>query len=357
MNVHIIPNEKFTQNFIEFINRNFDINDHFFYIYKEGTEFIHQSYKNVKYVNSLINSIDLLMVEDDKIFIHGFYSSKIIRFLTMRISQINVKRLVIIIWGADLYNGYFILNTKGLHLRTRINELLKKRFIRKASCFMTFAAPDFELLCKRFETSGKQFDCLYPSSIDVDTLDNLKKNKKENSRLRIMVGNSATITNQHIEMLEILTRFAGENIEIICPLSYGNKEYAEEIERFGKLKFGDKFNAIKEYLNPEKYSEFLNSVDVAVFNNNRQQATANIEILSYLGKKVYVRSDTTTWGHYVERDKCAIFDTLKIKSMEFNEFKRIEEDNIKINVSYFSRIWNEAYIKKLWEDVIKYEIN
>lgn len=48
-------------------------------------------------------------------------------------------------------------------------------------------------------------------------------------------------------------------------------------------------------MNPEEYCSFLSEMDVAVFNNNRQQGMANIALLANLGTKVFIRNDTSMW--------------------------------------------------------------
>ena len=99
----------------------------------------------------------------------------------------------------------------------------------------------------------------------------------------------------------------------------------------------------------------LSQIDIAVFNHNRQQATANIEILSYLGKKLFIRSDTTTWDHYVIRDRCSFYDTKLIENMTYDDFVSFSEKSIKNNVAYFRKIWDLNYVKSLWDNVMEFE--
>ena len=183
------------------------------------------------------------------------------------------------------------------------------------------------------------------------------KQKQKNSsidKFRILLGNSATETNQHKEALDMLSRFKNREIEIICPLSYGDTTYASNIISYGVQIFGNKFIPITKYMSTNEYCELLNSVDIAVFNHNRQQGTGNIEILAYLGKKIFLRSDTTTWNHYVERDHCNFFDTKNILYMSFNEFVDINPDLLVVNELYFRKIWDINYIKSLWDKVLYY---
>jgi len=111
---------------------------------------------------------------------------------------------------------------------------------------------------------------------------------------------------------------------------------------------------LASHMDIDEYTRLLNSVDIAIYNNNRQQATGNIEILGFLGKKIFVRSDTTTWEHYVDRDDCRFFDTTGLASMDFLDFIKLSEDAREYNYNYFSRIWDELYLKELWDRVFEY---
>lgn len=50
----------------------------------------------------------------------------------------------------------------------------------------------------------------------------------------------------------------------------------------------------------EKYLEFLGQIDIAVFAHKRQQAMGNTISLLGLGKKLFLRSDTTQWQYLVD---------------------------------------------------------
>ncbi len=69
-----------------------------------------------------------------------------------------------------------------------------------------------------------------------------------------------------------------------------------EVIEYGYKYFGDKFKPILEYINYDKYMEFLTTIDVAVFYHNRQQGVGNILLLSYLCKKVYIKKETGTYN-------------------------------------------------------------
>lgn len=354
MNIHVIANEKFTKMFIEFISSKYNSEENIVYVYNCEGDVNYKNSINIQCIDDL-NQVKLKLLNGNgKLFIHAFYDRKIIRFLFKNIRKLKNNRLVLIAWGADIYDNQFLLQDGKLHLKTRFYEFLKKRIIKSCNLFMTFACADYDVIKHNYGGKGIQFDCLYPSNADIALLDKLKQKKSSIDKFRILLGNSATETNQHKEVLDMLSRFKNREIEIICPLSYGDTAYASNIISYGVQLFGNKFIPITKYMSINEYCELLNSVDIAVFNHNRQQGTGNIEILAYLGKKIFLRSDTTTWKHYVERDHCIFFDTKNIPYLSFNEFVNINPDLLVVNELYFRKIWDINYIKSLWDKVLYY---
>ncbi len=352
MNIHIISNDKFAAKFVWLIDEMYPKASNIVYVYSNDGKKKDIISPNVKYIDKY-DEIDFnLLSKNEKIFIHGFYNTSLVRFLYFRCRFITSEQLVLIIWGAELYDDRAELKEPGLHIKRRINEIIKRGLVKRCNKFMTFAYSDFDLICKWYGARGRQFDCIYPTNADVSLLNKLLNEHKENEKTTILLGNSATLSNQHLPALERLQVFSDRNIVVLCPLSYGDMEYAEKVCDYGHKVLGEKFRPIKEYMSVEDYSELLNSVDIAVFNNNRQQATGNIEILAYLNKKIYIRSDTTTWKHYVQRDNCKFYDALKISSMSFEKFISVNNNDTEFNHNYISKVWDEMEIKKLWDTVL-----
>ena len=354
MNIHLMSNDKFAAKFVWLIDNMYQKGTNIVYIHSNVGKEKNIKSNNVRYIDSF-KEVDFgLLNSGDKLFVHGFYNTALVRFLCFHSRKIDKNQLVLIVWGADLYDARAALHEPGVHLKIRINESFKRRLIKRCNKFMTFACADFDLICKWYGACGKQFDCIYPTNADIGLLDELMVEKKGiNSDIKVLLGNSATLSNQHISALDQLKKFSNEKMRIVCPLSYGDMEYAKEVIEYGKKLFGDDFIPIKEFMSSEDYSKLLNSVDIAVFYNNRQQATGNIEILAYLGKKIYIRSDTTTWKHYVERDECAFYDALNIKSLEYDDFINNNRDGIDYNHNYIKKVWDVVEIKRLWDEVMR----
>ncbi len=354
--VHIIPAEKFTNPFIEFARKELTEYYHIFYIYRDFASYGFENSENcgVKIICSRklnMKNMKKYLVETDIIVIHSLSVEASCLFISnLRL----LKKSAVVIWGGEIYAHKVIPNSYVRRMKWLLKEELKKRCFSKVPLLLTFASNDYLLAQQYYNATGKQLDILYPSTVDISLLDKYIREKKENSEVFIMVGNSATRTNNHIDALNKLSAYKNNRIKIIVPLSYGDRCYAEEVIARGKEIFGNKFIPITDFYAPDDYAKLLSTIDVAVFYNDRQQATGNIEILSYLGAKMYLRTDTTMWTFYHDSQKCVFFSAFDIGEVSFEDFIQYNREDYLTNKEYFLRIWDNNYLKKLWENVISF---
>lgn len=107
----------------------------------------------------------------------------------------------------------------------------------------------------------------------------------------ILIGNSASFENNHLELFELLAgSFDLEGRKLVTPLSYGNPWYAEKVIAEGSRLFGDQFVPLTDFLPKEQYIEILDSCDHVFMNHLRQQALGNICIMMLKGAKIYLNS-------------------------------------------------------------------
>lgn len=85
------------------------------------------------------------------------------------------------------------------------------------------------------------------------------------------------------------------------------EDYKDKVVNEGKRIFDDKFNPLLDFMDLQEYLEILNKIDIAIFNHKRQQAVGNITSLLGFGKKVYIRSDITTW-EFCKVHELKVFD-------------------------------------------------
>jgi len=114
----------------------------------------------------------------------------------------------------------------------------------------------------------------------------------------ILVGNSATVTGNHIEALDLLHQFGVNDRQIIAPLSYGNEQYAQRLTEVGIDYFGDNFEALMNFMPVENYVATIKKCGYVIMNHVRQQAVGNIVIMLYLGARIFVRQENPVYAFF-----------------------------------------------------------
>lgn len=117
------------------------------------------------------------------------------------------------------------------------------------------------------------------------------ENKKVNGK-NILIGNSATDTNNHLEVFDLLKDIKIEDsVKVVCPLSYGNEKYKKLIVEIGKNEFKDSFDPLVDFIDIDSYINKIISCRVVIMNHVRQQAFGNIITMLYLGAKIFLRKE------------------------------------------------------------------
>lgn len=347
--VHIVNRDKFTVGYINFMKKMSGY-DHIFFIHKEGWELHLESDENIFFVstyNDLSKKIYNMYLKDaDLIIISGFFFWKeMYPFIRHSI----FKKTYIHLWGGDFY---CLKSNKSF--KERVINRIKKYLLSNAGGVINLISNDYIELCKYCTPKGKHF--LAPMCGDgtaQELVSSLRLSEKSRNPISIIVGNSATETNQHFDILKGLSRFKDENIEIVCPLSYGCTEYADSVIQFGTKIFGNKFVPLLKYMDKKMYYEYIAKSCVAVFNNNRQQAMGNINAALGLGCKVYIRSDAPMWEEYYKKRKYEVFKVEDIDSMTFDEFVRISDEQIAANQKRYIKSSDYNVFVKQWTDVFE----
>jgi hypothetical protein len=108
------------------------------------------------------------------------------------------------------------------------------------------------------------------------------------SARNILLGNSATPENNHLEAMRLIVGAVGNDRRIICPLSYGIPAYAGLVADEGARLFGDRFVPLRDFMATAQYLDMLRGCSVAAMNHLRQQAMGNIILMLWLGARVFL---------------------------------------------------------------------
>ena len=160
--------------------------------------------------------------------------------------------------------------------------------------------------------------------------------------LNVWLGNSDTETNNHLDAIDTLKHFRNNDIKIICPLSYGvNPKYGDLISTKGNLIFDKKWVSIREFMPYDKYVALFKDINVVIMNHNRTQASGNIFVFVKMGKKIFLKRQSTLFQLLINAD-ILVFDANIIKDLSFEEFsKPLTDEQIQSNIEKISALFSE----------------
>ena len=190
-------------------------------------------------------------------------------------------------------------------VKVRRKKPTKGQLISKALKKATFCGilyrEEFENMQRITKQNFKFFHfCFYPIELMLSD-----RNTRINGN-NILIGNSASKTNNHLEAFQKLQSFRLSQQKIIVPLSYGDKQYAQEINRRGKENFGDDFDGILDFMPLKIYNSYVQSCGIVIMNHYRQQAVGNVLVMLWMGAKVFL-DERNTLFHYLKRIGIKVF--------------------------------------------------
>jgi hypothetical protein len=129
------------------------------------------------------------------------------------------------------------------------------------------------------------------------TEDVFERGPPEMSGPDVLVGNSATASNNHADAFAWLAGRIG-NRRIVVPLSYGSVGYGTRVAALGAQLFGDRFDALRDWMPIDAYNERIRRCGFVVMNHRRQQAVGNIGAALFKGATVYLRRENPLFAYY-----------------------------------------------------------
>lgn len=343
MIIHIIPAEKFVDRAIQLFEKAVP-KQNVFYIFSQeanGTDLDLVKSKESKYVIKIPfdtkwwkkGFIDFKKYKH--IFLHNLYSPQNIYF-ARKTPKALIKHSMI--WGHEFYGFKPFWNKENCgKLTSKLNDQLQatnessndgkkipnknkfqylvnrswklltdkeysvckptvanRREAFKASNFIhTHVKTDFKNVQKTFELNAKW------SNFSYYTVEDYEFNQSIPSPNKILVGNSATASNNHLEVFQICKKKLKNNsFEMICPLNYGDKNYAHEIEKQGELLFDNSFNALRNFLPLEEYNNIQSACGIVIMNHYRQQGAGNLIASLLFGAKVFMNKRSPLYQHF-----------------------------------------------------------
>lgn len=364
--VHICQDDKFIQLAYKQFNESKPCENKFYVFVKD----VESNLKHINFENEKINFEFIKKNSFIKILYN--YDLIVIHFLDKRFYPlINLKNrppILWIGWGGDYY---FLIQNLQLHkpitkftfipfyynYLKKIKKIVsykkikkERKLLNKIDFFSPVLKEDYDLIKNNNHNfSPKYLDWNYGN---VESLvGSYYKQKKISLGDKLLIGNSATNTNNHLDIFNILTGLEKE-LDVVLPLNYGDMKYAEIISKKAKDLFGNRVEVIEEFLPYDIYLNKLLECSNVIMGQVRQQALGNILISLYFGAKIFFFSDSVVFNFFKKKGVKVYEVTDLIREPELLD-ERLTENEIGLHREILISIWGDEIIKKKTEEVIK----
>lgn len=302
----------------------------------------------------------------DKVIIHALTDRKS-RFIEKFIAK-NIP-CYWLIWGADIYNA--ILSIRGYDIYYDKSSFTRRQklsfylnhyglyhtyfpilsFIRERITYFVTNNYEFEIIKKYIGSyiNGKLLDkgfFYYP----IDEILGKELVGKEARGNIILLGNSASLTNNHKYVIKYLTKLNLEDKKVVAPLSYaGTETYINQVCDYGKEKLKDKFIPLRTFLPLNEYNELMTQAETCVYGSWRQEAFGNILVALYLGAKVFLSKHSPLGGMFKDMGiKIYAIEKAKHNDLITSLSTKDKERNRNIIGTTYTKEKQKSIIKSIW---------
>ena len=278
--------------------------------------------KNLKQIAKRYDFSDITHIIDN------YMTMEKIDFIKLVPSEIHVCWEV---YGYDLYdqflepNGFKITNVNKKHYqkysfaRIHLSYLFKWALYVRGyrNIFLWEKNPKFRYICNRINSI--QYCCGYDAqyieefahrkipSYEVfnyslnEVLGDLKDSAFTTGK-NVLVGNSASISNNHLYILTFLQRVGiSPETKLIMPLSYGGTiMYVADVEKQYNDAFPEHVQTLRQYMPLHEYNKIFLDVNSCIMSAWRQESIGTIIMCLYLGIKVFMSNRSPLYKWLVE---------------------------------------------------------
>jgi dTDP-N-acetylfucosamine:lipid II N-acetylfucosaminyltransferase len=306
MNLHILPDSKFTEAFY--------LNMKEAGLLQNNTFVIRTNQKTLKYVKQQIPFGPLYSPEfanhtGDTSNYANVYIHQLAPLMYRWIAKNSFRELHWMSWGTDLYNLPFVKTdfyepeTRTFIKRSRfdLNKFLyivkvyltnmpfKNEAYSKVKSMLTWMSSEFQFATANIaalKAYHKYF--FYENQMPYEHIDKIiggSRTKDVSGKLKLIVGNSGTASNNHIDAIRSLQEM-GVEADLYIPVSYGESDYISFLKANTNFYKRGRIFFMDEFMDFEKYVHFLYSSDAIIMNHIRPQGYGNIFMMMYMNKPV-----------------------------------------------------------------------
>ncbi len=294
-----------------------------------------------------------LMDKYERIFLHSFSLDFMMVCIILLLHRKTLKHIYWISYGGDLYEWESAISK---NLAGSFKRNLLYSFRSSVGNFVGIFRPDILEYKRIFKSNANTFFAPYIGIQYSDAITgaenlgvSLNQKLAHNDTIRIQVGHQGNRLLHQIEIIDYLSRFKEENIEVFIPLNYGDSAYCKEVKAHAVKAFGEKAIILEDFIPLNEYYNLLTKVDIAIFYSERQIGLGNIYPLMYYGKKIFFKNPSPMYEFFSRQGvQCPFLDLNQ--EMTFDVFAK-EVDVIE-EMRFADELLSKDNLIKAWETVL-----
>lgn len=309
MNLHIAPDNTFTNKFYENLQE-LGLTENNRIIIRSGEKSLKSVKHNLPFAPLYTSQFDALAgntLDYEKVFVH-YFTPLMYRW----VARNDFQELNWMVWGGDLYNlpgldrlcyepltfEKYVRRNRSLQNRLYDAKILltqspfSKRAYAKVTTVLTWMEEEYKFALEHLPVEAQHKFFFYENQVPYHQLDSVAQPSQNSDRTVLIVGNSGSPTNNHLDAIQFLEDNRVE-ADLIVPVSYGDPHYISFLKKEIKYSFGVvKF--LERYMPFDEYVQLMASSDGLIMNSLRPQGYGNILMMMYLEKTVYLNPKNTS---------------------------------------------------------------
>ena len=322
--IHIASDEKFINSAYSQFEEIYPGENLFYLLVKETSaplKYVEKKERMVVVTNDMatLKKLPAKFSGADLICFHGlsYYSSIVLNRTPLE------HKVLWILWGMEVHNNPLLFpqrrnigeETYRAYVKKsyleKLKYLVKNRFrgilyrirnqtaspnaevvkaIQRANYCGIMYKEEFEFVQREVNPNIKHIKfCYYPIEKMLGNPEHYVNNN------HILLGNSGSVTNNHLEAFALLKRFDLTGIKVYTPLSYGDKNYIAKTVMAGETSLKGHFLPLVHFMPLHDYNNYIRQCGIVIMNHHRQQAVGNVLVMLWMGAKIYLNESNTLY--------------------------------------------------------------
>lgn len=267
--------------------------------------------------------------ESDLVILHSGHLNFLL--LSFCFNKKLLHHTILSLWGGQDCRKFKVPKEKIIFLPFGIvYEFLRKSIYKNVKAINALLESDYLQVKDAYHFNCERLVAPYPF------IPNINSDKEKHDSFNIQVCHSGSIYMNTLELLDELSIYKDENIKIYAGLSYDDPINIKAILEKGNKIFKDKFIPITEYMNPEQYANYVNNLDMMIFNSDIQQGLANAYLGFASGVKIVYKKNSVLYNFF-KKDKFVFSTVEEILKDKKKLYKKLTKEEIKNN-------YDKAYV-------------